>query len=162
MQIEREFLSSHAVNRSTQLNERSNVSLGDSFAAALERKDANSSRVSAPPSMPDDLVASQIGIEATIDDETDAGVSAKSRHSSLVAELSKIASMSPAEMMRARYLAAHGLTEESLRGMSSDDRAAIEKDIADSLKRELSDKAGASATSDLPQVGHANDDSRGG
>ncbi|WP_018896432.1 hypothetical protein [Rhizobium sp. 2MFCol3.1] len=148
MQIERGYLSSHAVNRSTQFNEQSNVSLGNSFAGVLKRKDSAS--------MPDDLVASQIGIEATIDDETDAEVSAKSWHSSLFAELSKIASM------RARCLAAHGLTEESLRGMSSDDRAAIEKDIADSLKRELSDRAGASATSDQPQASYGNDDSRGG
>jgi hypothetical protein len=152
MEIGNSVFSSYAGVRSAQASERSNVSLGDSFSGALKQTTSDSSRTAAPPpSIPDELVGAQIAVDATIADETDSEMLAKSRHNSLVAELSKFASMSPAEMMRSKYLAAHGLTEESLRGMSSDDRAAIEKDIADSIKQSLADKDSASAVSDVPQ-----------
>jgi|GEM_PF-795054 len=160
MQIENGIFGSYSSSR-TQASGRGSVTLGDNFAGILERKGPDASQGARPPSMPDDLLASQASVDATIADETDADLSAKARHGALVAELSKFASMSPAEMMRAKYLAAHGMTEASLRSMSSDDRAVIEKDIADYIKRSLSDKDGESAVSDVPQTGDAGGNSQG-
>jgi hypothetical protein len=56
---------------------------------------------------------------------------------SLLEELSKWAHMSPAEKIRAQWLGSHGLTEESFSQLPSDEQAAINKQIADEIKRQI-------------------------
>jgi hypothetical protein len=100
----------------------------------------------------------QTGGDTTIKEETQADIDAKARHDSLVSELHDYASMSPAEQIRKRVLDQLGLDEDSLKGMDPDARAAVEKQIADAIKRELAGVEGGSdkpSASDLPQT--AND-----
>ncbi|MFP5075763.1 hypothetical protein ACLE20_00480 [Rhizobium sp. YIM 134829] len=48
--------------------------------------------------------------------------------------------MTPAERIRAQYLKDHNLTEESLKAAKPEEREAIEKEIAERIKRELGGK----------------------
>lgn len=57
--------------------------------------------------------------------------------SSLLSELSKWAHMDPAEKIRAQWLGSHGMTEESFSQLPSDEQAAINKQIAEEVKRQL-------------------------
>lgn len=52
-------------------------------------------------------------------------------------EFAKWANMSPAEKIRAQYLDAHGLTEDSFKSLSADDQKAINDQIADEIKQKL-------------------------
>jgi len=49
----------------------------------------------------------------------------------------KYANMNPIERIRANYLKDHGLTEDSLAAKSAAEREAIEKDIAELIKKKL-------------------------
>jgi len=111
--------------------------------------------MSTPPSISSSLWSLQSSDDTTIAEETEADQEAKARHDELTSELSKYANMTPAEMMRAQYLEAHHMTEEDLQQMPADQRAAIEKDIADSIKRSLSNKDSTSAIGDVPQMAGA-------
>lgn len=53
------------------------------------------------------------------------------------AEFFEWARMSPAERIRAQVLKEHSLTEDGLKELEPDERKAIEKEIADRIKREL-------------------------
>ncbi|MEZ2128969.1 MULTISPECIES: hypothetical protein [unclassified Sinorhizobium] len=104
-----------------------------------------------PPSISSTMWALQSAGDTTLgdDDET------KSANDALAAELSKWANMTPGEKIRAQYLEEHGLTEESLAEMSPEDREAIEKEIAELIKRQLTgvdDKGGVNTDSqtDIP------------
>jgi hypothetical protein len=52
-------------------------------------------------------------------------------------EFAKWANMTPAQKIRAQYLEAHGLTEDSFKSLSSDDQKAINDQIADEIKQKL-------------------------
>lgn len=69
----------------------------------------------------------------------------RSEAASLLDELSTWADMNVAEKIRAQYLDDNNLTEQALEAMPPEDRAAIEKDIADAIKRQfgLEDTDGA-------------------
>lgn len=60
---------------------------------------------------------------------------AKASAKAAEAEFGKWADMSPAEKIRASILEQHGLTEESLKGLPEAERAAIEKEIEEAIKR---------------------------
>ncbi|WP_245456131.1 hypothetical protein [Rhizobium leguminosarum] len=70
----------------------------------------------------------------------------------LVDEFSKWGNMTPAEYIRARYLEQHDLTEADLAAMPADQRAAIEKEVADQIKREMAgiEDDGTETAEDVP------------
>ncbi|WP_454747856.1 hypothetical protein [Ciceribacter selenitireducens] len=72
----------------------------------------------------------------------------------LLAEFSKWAHMDVAEMIRAKYLEDHGLTEESLAAMDPEARKAIEEEIAELIKNQLGIDKGASSA-DAAESEHA-------
>jgi len=90
-----------------------------------------------PPSIANTMWAVQAGSETYINPPSEAEAAAKAAHSSLVDQFSEWSNMDPAEFIRARYLEAHGLTEDDLKAMPADQREAIEKEIAEQIKREL-------------------------
>lgn len=90
-----------------------------------------------PPSIANTMWAVQAGNETYIDPPSDAETEAKAAHKRLVDEFSDWSNMDPAEFIRARYLESHGLTEDDLKAMPADEREAIEKEIAEQIKREL-------------------------
>jgi len=57
--------------------------------------------------------------------------------SAAVTEFLAFSQMSFADFVRMRYLEKHGLTEDDLKSMPSDQREAIQKEIAEDIKREL-------------------------
>ncbi len=110
-----------------------------------------------PPSIANTMWAVQASNETYINPPSEEEVKAKAAKSSLVDEFTKWSSMTPEEFIRARYLAAHNLTEDDLKAMSSDDRAAIEKEIAEQIKRELAGiEGGGDGTTDPTTVQASN------
>lgn len=55
---------------------------------------------------------------------------------SLFEEFQKLARMTEAEKTRARILEKHGLTEDSLKALSEEEREAIEREIAEAIKQQ--------------------------
>lgn len=90
-----------------------------------------------PPSIANTMWAVQAGNETYINQPSEDEMKAKAAKSSVVDEFTKWSSMTPEEFIRARYLAAHNLTEDDLKAMPADQREAIEKEIAEQIKREL-------------------------
>jgi len=105
-----------------------------------------------PPSIANTMWAVQASSEIYINPPSDAEMEAKAAKSSLVDEFTKWSSMTPEEFIRARYLAAHNLTEDDLKAMPADERAAIEKEIAEQIKRELAgiENDGTKTTDEVP------------
>ena len=52
-------------------------------------------------------------------------------------EFAKWANMTPAQKIRAQYLEAHGLTEDSFKSLPADEQKAINDQIADEIKQKL-------------------------
>lgn len=92
---------------------------------------------STPPSIANTMWALQSIEGPYINPPSDDEVAARAAHDALVDEFSKWGNMTPAEYIRARYLEQHDLTEADLAAMPADQRAAIEKEIADQIKREM-------------------------
>ncbi len=69
----------------------------------------------------------------------------RTRPKDLLAEFSKWAHLDLAEMIRAKYLADNGLTEESLAAMDPEARKAIEEEIAELIKNQLGVDKGATS-----------------
>lgn len=103
-----------------------------------------------PSSISSGLWLSQIGATSSSasDSSTDEDDSAAANSSSSTAstkqsdqdildEFAKWANMTPAEKIRAQYLDAHGLTEDSFKALSADDQKAINDQIADEIKQKL-------------------------
>ncbi len=61
----------------------------------------------------------------------------KQSNQDILDEFAKWANMTPAEKIRAQYLEAHGLTEDSFKALSADDQKAINDQIADEIKQKL-------------------------
>ncbi|WP_245312348.1 hypothetical protein [Rhizobium sp. R693] len=61
----------------------------------------------------------------------------KARHDAVIFEFTDLANQTPAERMRSQILERLGLTEDDLKAMPPKEREAIEKQIADELKRQL-------------------------
>ena len=80
---------------------------------------------------------------STNEDSSDAASESSSTSSTeqsnqdILDEFAKWANMSPAEKIRAQYLDAHGLTEDSFKSLSADDQKAINDQIADEIKQKL-------------------------
>ncbi|MBB3563346.1 hypothetical protein FHX06_004690 [Rhizobium sp. BK512] len=104
-----------------------------------------------PPSIANTMWAVQAGNETYIN-PSDAEMEAKAAHRSLVDEFTDWSNMDPAEFIRARYLESRGLTEDDLKAMPADQREAIEKEIAEQIKRELTgiEDNGTATTDDVP------------
>ncbi|MBY3042456.1 hypothetical protein [Rhizobium leguminosarum] len=92
---------------------------------------------STPPSIANTIWALQSSEGPYINPPSDEEVAASAAYDSLVDEFSKWGNMTPAEYIRARYLEQHDLTEADLAAMPADQRAAIEKEIAEQIKREM-------------------------
>ncbi|MBB3135727.1 hypothetical protein FHS26_003473 [Rhizobium pisi] len=90
-----------------------------------------------PPSIANTIWTLQSTEGPYINPPSDKEAAASAAHDSLVDEFSKWGNMTPAEYIRARYLDQHDLTEAGLAAMPADQRAAIEKEIADQIKREM-------------------------
>ncbi|WP_245306793.1 MULTISPECIES: hypothetical protein [unclassified Rhizobium] len=61
----------------------------------------------------------------------------KARHDAVISEFTDLVNQTPAERMRSQILERLGLTEDDLKAMPPEEREAIEKQIADELKRQL-------------------------
>lgn len=73
---------------------------------------------------------------ATASDTSSTSSTAQSNQD-ILDEFAKLANMTPAEKIRAQYLDAHGLTEDSFKSLSADDQKAINDQIADEIKQKL-------------------------
>jgi len=74
--------------------------------------------------------------------------------SAAVTEFLAFSQMSFADFVRMRYLEKHGLSEDDLKSMPSDQREAIQKEIAEDIKRELTGgNSGDPLSGDLPGGG---------
>ncbi|MDV4154238.1 hypothetical protein ACCT14_16095 [Rhizobium brockwellii] len=106
---------------------------------------------STPPSIANTIWALQSSEGPYINPPSDEEVAASAAHDSLVDEFSKWGNMTPAEYIRARYLEQHDLTEDDLAAMPAEQRAAIEKEIADQIKREMAgiEDDGTKTTDDI-------------
>ncbi|MBB3592075.1 hypothetical protein FHX08_002419 [Rhizobium sp. BK529] len=105
-----------------------------------------------PPSIANTMWAVQAGNETYINQPSEDEMATKAAHSSLVDEFSDWSNMDPAEFIRARYLEAHGLTEDDLKAMPADQREAIEKEIAEQIKRELAGIEGGGDGAEQPST----------
>ena len=107
---------------------------------------------STPPSIANTIWALQSSEGPYINPPSDEEAAAKAAHDSLVDEFSKWGNMTPAEYIRARYLEQHDLTEADLAAMPADQRAAIEKEIAEQIKREMAgvEDDGTKTAEDVP------------
>ncbi|MGG6894491.1 MULTISPECIES: hypothetical protein [Rhizobium] len=63
--------------------------------------------------------------------------STKQSNQDILDEFAKWANMTPAQKIRAQYLQAHSLTEESFNALSTDDQKAINDQIAAEIKQKL-------------------------
>ncbi|AUW41465.1 hypothetical protein [Rhizobium leguminosarum] len=107
---------------------------------------------STPPSIANTMWALQSSEGPYINPPSDDEAAASAAHDSLVDEFSKWGNMTPAEYIRARYLEQHDLTEADLAAMPADQRAAIEKEIAEQIKREMAgiEDDGTETADDVP------------
>lgn len=99
-----------------------------------------------------DSVGGKLSTETVPDDILDAedksGLSisandADARHQELVDELHKWANMNPAEMIRAKYLSAHGLSEDELTRLPADVRQKIEDEIRKQIEEQAKQQGSA-------------------
>ncbi|NEH42756.1 hypothetical protein GR200_06610 [Rhizobium leguminosarum] len=107
---------------------------------------------STPPSIANTIWALQSTGGPYINPPSDDEAAASAAHDALVDEFSKWGNMTPAEYIRARYLEQHDLTEADLAAMPADQRAAIEKEIAKQIKREMAgiEDDGTETADDVP------------
>ncbi|WP_431321771.1 hypothetical protein [Rhizobium sp. YTU87027] len=89
---------------------------------------------STPTSISSTMWALQSSGTATMDGTEDPS---KARHDAVISEFTDLADQPPAERMRSQILERLGLTEDDLKAMPPEEREAIEKQIADELKRQL-------------------------
>lgn len=68
-------------------------------------------------------------------------LSVKSKHQEILDKFSKYANMTPAEMIRARYLEAHGMSESNLSSLPPDVRADMEAQIKKEIERQLQEQS---------------------
>lgn len=101
-----------------------------------------------PSSISSGLWLSQFGDSSSstsnsADDQSGSSASGSTTSSSdksdqdILDEFAKWANMTPAQKIRAQYLEAHGLTEDSFKALSADDQKAINDQIADEIKQKL-------------------------
>lgn len=89
-------------------------------------------------------ISSTMWLSQAEDETTVSGKPATDANDALYEEFSKWAKMTPAEKIRAQVLESMGLTEESLQAMQPEERAAVEKQIAEEIKRQLGGNDGKS------------------
>ncbi|MBB3539814.1 MULTISPECIES: hypothetical protein [unclassified Rhizobium] len=89
---------------------------------------------STPTSISSTMWALQASGTVTMDGTEDP---AKARHDAVVSEFTDLANKTPAERIRDSILKSLGITEDELASMPPEQREAIEKQIADELKRQL-------------------------
>lgn len=105
-----------------------------------------------PPSIANTMWALQSIGGTYINPPSEDEAAASAAHDALVDQFSKWGNMTPAEYIRARYLEQHDLTEDDLAAMPADQRAAIEKEIAEQIKREMAgiEDDGTEPADDIP------------
>ncbi len=125
----------------------------DEFSGSTRNQSGTGLQPSAtPPAIANTMWAVQAGNETYINPPSDAEMEAKAAHRSLVDEFTDWSNMDPAEFIRARYLESRGLTEDDLKAMPADQREAIEKEIAEQIKRELAGIEGGGDGADKPST----------
>ncbi|MGR9169149.1 hypothetical protein [Rhizobium sp. KDH_Rht_773_N] len=135
---------------------KSKATLADEFGGSTRNQSGAGLQPSTtPPSIANTMWAVQAGNETYINPPSDAEREAKAAHESLVDQFSEWSNMDPAEFIRARYLKAHGLTEDDLKAMPADQREAIEKEIAEQIKRELAGIEDGADASEEPAAAQA-------
>lgn len=149
-------------NLFNQQNGQSKGNQDDQFDTSVRQSGAGLEPMTTPTSISSTMWAMQATDDARITPQTDAEKEASANHDALTSELSKWANMSPAEMMRAQYLEAHHLSEDSLKALPADERAAIEKEIAEYIKKTLTGNDDKGATGDVPKSASAGDSTAGG
>lgn len=105
------------------------------------------------PSISSVMWSMQSASDTTIKEESPADIEAKQKHDALLQEFHDYADMTPAEKIRKSILDQMGLSEDSLKAMDPDARAAVEKQIADAIKQQLTGIVddGKTAVADVPQ-----------
>ncbi|KQV63778.1 hypothetical protein [Rhizobium sp. Root1220] len=105
-----------------------------------------------PPSISSTMWALQSGASTKMDGSSDDAANAD--HDALVSEFSDMVNMTPAEWIRAKILEKMGRSEDELKSMAPEERQAIEKQIADEIKRQVTggDDKDTSATDDIPTL----------
>jgi hypothetical protein len=138
-----------------QQNQAKNKQGSGDFDTGATRSGTGPKPAYTPPSISKAMWDMQPAGDTTIAEESEADLAAKARHDQLISGFSESTNMTLAEMIRKRILDQLGLDENSLKAMPPEERAAVEKQIADAIKRELTGIDGGddnSATSDLPQT----------
>ncbi|NTJ63651.1 hypothetical protein G6M50_37510 [Agrobacterium rhizogenes] len=123
---------------------------GDSSGQQDDSQGPSISSSGVPSSISSGLWLSQFGSasSSTSDESSDQNSATASGGSSsassseqsdqdILDEFAKWANMTPAQKIRAQYLQAHGLTEDSFKSLSADDQKAINDQIADEIKQKL-------------------------
>ena len=121
---------------------------GDSSDQQDDSQAPSISSSGVPSSISSGLWLSQFGdssssTSGSADDQSGASASSSTTSSSaqsdqdILDEFAKWANMTPAQKIRAQYLEAHGLTEDSFKSLSADQQKAINDQIADEIKQKL-------------------------
>ncbi|MGN6777135.1 hypothetical protein [Rhizobium sp.] len=74
---------------------------------------------------------------ATAADGSSSASSSGQSDQDILEEFAKWANMTPSQKIRAQYLEAHGLTEDSFKSLPADEQNAINDQIADEIKQKL-------------------------
>ncbi|MEK1872119.1 MAG: hypothetical protein AAAC50_06805 [Rhizobium altiplani] len=120
-------------NLFSQSGQRNKQQTGD-IELSVRQSGAALQPSSTPTSISSTMWALQSSGTVTMDGTEDP---AKARHDAVVSEFTDLADQTPAERIRDQVLQRLGLTEDDLKAMPPEQREAIEKQIADELKRQL-------------------------
>jgi len=120
-------------NLFSQSGQRNKQQTGDT-EVSVRQSGAALQPSSTPTSISSTMWALQASGTVTMDGTEDP---AKARHDAVVSEFTDLAGKTPAERIRDSILKSLGITEDELASMPPEQREAIEKQIADELKRQL-------------------------
>ncbi len=120
-------------NLFSQSGQRNKQQTSDSDVS-VRQSGASLQPSSTPTSISSTMWALQASGTVTMDGTEDP---AKTRHDAVVSEFTELANQTPAERIRDQILQRLGLTEDDLKAMPPEQREAVEKQIADELKRQL-------------------------
>ncbi|RDJ14376.1 hypothetical protein [Rhizobium grahamii] len=120
-------------NLFSQSGQRNKQQTGDT-EVSVRQSGAVLQPSSTPTSISSTMWALQASATVTMDGAEDP---AKARRDAVVSEFTDLANKTPAERIRDSILKSLGITEDELASMPPEQREAIEKQIADELKRQL-------------------------
>ncbi|KRB50432.1 hypothetical protein ASE04_16205 [Rhizobium sp. Root708] len=120
-------------NLFSQSGQRNKQQTGDT-EVSVRQSGAALQPSTTPTSISSTMWALQASGTTTMDGTEDAS---KARHDAVISEFTELADKTPAERIRDSVLKSLGITEDELASMPPEERAAVDKQIADELKRQL-------------------------